>query len=195
MAKEKFLPKLKDQTPAYKLFHWPYMWMYAENEDFDENDTEYFGRLTTGNTEFDMKLATANSERYITTAKAAELAGRGVAMYLNNPKDSIVIYNLICEHLHKWHEHLSRPGSFGRYRDVPLAGLKEFNDLARNLAVVGRRHGLVEKMDPYEENRRRRAITLGYVPVLDLKSMNHSDQVYNEIAAMCRRNRKEKSQR
>lgn len=39
MSKVKYVPKLKDQSPAYKLFHWPYMWMYAENEDFDENDT------------------------------------------------------------------------------------------------------------------------------------------------------------
>ncbi len=189
---EKLQPKLKDQSPAYKLFHWPYMWMYAENEDFDENDTEFFGRITTGNDELDMSMATCNSERYITTSKAAELAGRGVAMYLNNPKDAVAIYNLICEHLHKWHDHLSRPGSFGRYRDVPLSGLKEFNDLARSLAVVGRRHGLVEKLDPYESNRRRRALALGYVPVLDLKSVSHSDQIYNEIAALCRRNRQDK---
>ena len=116
-------------------------------------------------------------------------------MYLNNPKDAVDIYNLICEHLHKWHDHLSRPGSFGRYRDVPLSGLKEFNDLARNLAVVGRRHGLVEKLDPYESNRKRRALALGYSPVLDLKGITHSDQVYNEIAALCRRNRQDKSKR
>lgn len=192
---EKLQPKLKDQSPAYKLFHWPYMWMYAENEDFDVNDTEYFGRMSSGNAELDMKLATANTERYITTSQAAELAGRGVAMYLNNPKDSIAIYNLICEHLYKWYDHLSRPGSFGRHRDVPLSGLKEFNDLARSLAVVGRRHGLVEKLDPYEENRRRRSIVLGYAPALDLKGMVHSDQIYNEIAALCRRNRQEKRKR
>ena len=193
--KERLIPKLKDQTPAYKLFHWPYMWMYAENENFDDNDTEYFGRLTTGNKEFDMKLATANSHRMITTEKAAELAGRGVAMYLDNPKDAVVIYNIICEHLWSWHDHLSRPGSFGRFRDVPLEGLKEFNDLARNLANVGRRHGLVESDDPWAVNRNRRAITMGYVPVIDLSKAVHSDQTYNEIAALTRRHRKEKSKR
>lgn len=193
--KERLIPKLKDQTPAYKLFHWPYVWMYAENENFDENDTEFFGRLATGNAEFDMKLATNNGHNFITTNKAAELAGRGVAMYLDNPKDAVVIYNLICEHLWSWHDHLSRPGSFGRYRDVPLEGLKEFNDLARNLAKVGRRHGLVESDDPWAVNRNRRAITMGYVPIIDLSKAVHSDQVYNEIAAMVRRNRKEKGKR
>ena len=193
--KERLIPKLKDQTPAYKLFHWPYVWMYAENENFDVNDTEFFGRLATGNAEFDMKLATNNSHNFITTNVAAELAGRGVAMYLDNPKDAVVIYNLICEHLWSWHDHLSRPGSFGRYRDVPLEGLKEFNDLARNLAKVGRRHGLVESDDPWAVNRNRRAITMGYVPIIDLSKAVHSDQVYNEIAAMVRRNRKEKGKR
>lgn len=185
--KERRTPRLADQSPAYKLFHYPYMWIYADNENYDENDTEYFGRLSTGNDQTDMALATVQTERYRTPAEAADLIGRGIGVSLADPKDAIVIYGLICDHLRTWQKYLERGASLKRQRDVPIEGLREFNTLARQLVVVGRRHGLVDSLDPYAESRKRRTHSLGYVAPRDLTQAQHSDDSLNRIVELTRR--------
>ncbi len=189
MSEGRMLPPKEKRTAAYKIFHYPFMWKFADNETFDVNDTEFFGRLSSGNAEFDAALATAKSDRYMTTDKVAEIADRGVSVILADPIDSIDIYNMISEHLNDWRVHLRRPGAFGKFKDVPLKDLKALNGLARGLALVGRRHGLVEDNDPYEKNRARRAHSIGYRAPINYSEITHSDETYNEIATLVKKGR------
>jgi len=188
--KEVRIPKLKDQSAAYKLFHYPYMWMFSSNEKYDENDTEFFGRATSGNAQLDYNIATAKTAQYITTAEAAEMSARGVSVTLVDPEDSITIYLTICQHLADWHNQVQRAGVISKLRHVPVEGLKEFNQLARNLALVGRRHGLVDKFDPYKAARSRRTFKMGYTPEVNLATATHSDDILMSIVSFDKERRK-----
>lgn len=169
-------------TAAYKLFHYPYMFLVPRNETFDVNDTEYYGRVTTGNVEWDMALASAMEPHYMTPAEAAEMVGRKVRVDLHDPKDAVVIYRMILDHLTDWYKLLYQGGV--RRKLVPLKGLREFNDLARGLAKIGRRHGLVELEVPSERKRHQRSFTIGHLAPMQLKDFEHDETIFNQIQAL-----------
>jgi len=172
-------------SAAYKLFHYPYLFRFPENEAFDVNDTEYFGRETTGNAEWDKNLASAMGERYLHPAEAAAMAARGVRIELVDPKDAIVIYEMICEHINNWLKHLEATALMG-VRKPPVEGLREFNTFARGLARVGRRFGLVDMQDPYAVQRRRRNFRLEHRATMNLQDFEHADYAINRVIELAR---------
>jgi hypothetical protein len=169
----------EEHSAAYKLFHYPYMFYVPRNETFDENDTEYFGRVSTGNEAWDLQLASAMEPVYMTPAEAAEFAGRKVRVDIHDPKDAVVIYRMLADHLNDWHRVVTQ-GAIRR-KAVPLKGLREFNDLARQMAKIGRRHGLVELEIPSEQKRHHRTFSSGFVAPIQLKDFEHDESIFAEI--------------
>lgn len=169
-------------TAAYKLFHYPYMFMVPRNETFDINDTEYFGRVSSGNAKWDQEMASVLEAMYLTPAEVAAYMARKVRVDICDPRDAVVIYRMIADHLNDWLKVLNQGAV--RRRKVPLKGLKEFNDLARSMAKIGRRHGLVELEIPTERVAHRRSFDAGYVPPIQLKDFAHDDSVYNQIQSL-----------
>ena len=169
----------QNHTAAYKLFHYPYMFMVPRNELFDVNDTEYFGRVSTGNPEWDREMASTMEAVYMTPAEAAEMMGRQVRIDIHDPKDAVVIYRMLADHLNDWFRVVNQGAV--RKRQVPMQGLKEFNNLARVMAKIGRRHGLVELEVPSERKRHARSFDSGYVAPMQLKDFVHDDSIFGQI--------------
>lgn len=178
------LPKLSEQTAAYKLYHYPYLWLFPANAGYNANHTEFFGMHTSGDADVDLARSSMPSEQYITTDIAAELHSKGVALSISNPQDAVVVYKLIVEHLEDWLKYLETVRGFSRKRTVPLKGLKEYNDLATILVPVARRFGLVDQLDLYKNNRSRRRMSSFYEAPTDVSKAVHSHYTYNAIAAL-----------
>lgn len=178
-------PPLSKQTAAYKIFHYPYMWFYPENVNFDINDTEYFGRVSSGDAKFDEVMANTMSDNTKTIADAAAIAATGAPIGLTVPKHALEVYKIICEHLDDWYNHLSKSkGLFGRRGNVPLEGLRELNALAKMVAELGKCHGLIDTVDKQKRNRDLRSISIYPGQEINARDITHSDATYHAIVAM-----------
>lgn len=178
----------KDRSAAYLLFHKYYLWLVPQGELWDINDTEYYGVMTTGDEEWDKELSEVRVPQYLKTSDAAAMMAEGIEMTLSDPKDAVAIYNTIAEHLKDWLKSLRRStgGAMSKTK-VPIQGLREFNTMASHLAVIGRRHGLVEHFDPYKKLREMRSIHLEHHRVPELKDYHHSDEVFEDILRLSRK--------
>lgn len=181
---ERKLPKLSEQTAAYKLFHYPFMWLVPENSTYDVNSTEYFGLFTSGDADVDFARASMDTARYLSTDEAAALHATGARVTISDPCDAVAIYKYIVQHLEDWLNYVEKVQHFKRNKAIPIKGLKEFNDLATILVPVARRHGLVDQLDLYSANRARRGFSSRYEAPHDPSKAVHSNVTYNKIAAV-----------
>lgn len=173
----------QEYSAAYKLFNMHWLCIVPANEVMDENDFELFGLALSDNPEWNARLATAPKEHMLSPADMAQLMADGVDVTLRDPEDAVPIYKLVIEHLTDWRDFLADNTLYDV--DVPLEGLKEFNQLAAALVPVGRRFGLVDKMVEKKHvnpNKFERAHSIGTKKILQAKNARHSDMIFNDIA-------------
>ena len=173
------VPEVGGQSAAYKLFHYFFMVnMYAADR-LNEADHTVFGVVMPSDKALALELSKAHDFQHLTVADMAYVASaEGKYIALHDPKDAVIIYKLIDQHLHDWLNAI-------RYSDplhIPLEGLYEFDQLAAMMVYVARGHGLVELEDRYERYKTQRVFRASrWRPKTMASSVTHSGAVFNEI--------------
>lgn len=125
-------------SAAKWLFYHPVGWLipdYATYSDFYTNEE---GMSLTGDAKTDEAIVSADKFVQLPTSHMAQLLGTGIKIALNDPNDAVVVYERIMEHLGDWVLYLSRPRMIAK--EIPIEGLREFNNLARTVFNPANRH-------------------------------------------------------
>ena len=174
------IPPPEQQSPAFKLYHWYFQCLVPANATYDVNDVEYFGIPTTGDRDWDLALATADTDRAFVAADMAVAVSSGSPLTLADPTDAVKLYLIIFEHLCDWRDHLRNSLM---NREIPLQGLTEFNQLARLMLSIARRYG-------YQDGISAKVVKTGRwlenkdTPVSPLGKISHNEAVISEILTL-----------
>lgn len=125
-------------SAAKWLFHHPVGWLVPDHATYSEFYTQEEGMSLTGDDSTDVAIISADKFVQQTPAVIAQLLTTGIKLSVNDPKDAVVVYEKIMEHLNDWLVYLSRPSM--QQRDIPIEGLREFNNLAKVIFNPANRH-------------------------------------------------------
>lgn len=93
---------VKRQSPAYKIFHHMFDVYVPYAYHFTENYTRVLGVPVSEDEEYNKRLPSQMVGGRYTVAQLAELLDEGAQIRLHNPEDSLVIYEMIYQHLEVW---------------------------------------------------------------------------------------------
>lgn len=126
-------------TTAEWLFNVPVTWVVPQYVTWSDFQVAEEG-LFLPDDEDDQRAMLARRIPYtIPTAAMAELfAEKKMELAISDPHQAKEVYEKIMQHLANWRNKLSRP-SFDKV-EVPIEGLREFNELARALFTPSNRH-------------------------------------------------------
>lgn len=180
------LPPVSEQSAAFKLFHYTYRWLVPNAEMADEVTMETYGHHGTGDAELDSAMGRSLGSFQLTPAKAAELRAGGVSIALANLEDAEPIYRNICQHLDDWQHRVCNSTNTIRRVTIPINGLREFDELARSLVVIGRNSTLGDAYVARNENKtdRQRVFGLGYRVRASRADLVHDSTAYNDIRSV-----------
>ncbi len=173
------IPPLDKQSAAYKLFHYHFLTYMRMADHIKPADLEIFGLMLSNDNEFNTELSKAKEPVMLTPAEMAYVvAGEGKGIILGDPKDAVVIYHLIDQHLRDWREVLYNR----EVENPPLQGLYEFDTLAGLLILIARGYGLLREEDrqrSYVRRRSIRAISTDYIQ--QNAKVTHSGNTFLDI--------------
>lgn len=178
---------LKDQrelSAAFRLHKSWVGWRVPEYATITEHTSSEFGMAM----HEDAKKSNAImlNKKYVTatTARIAEYVGTGGSLDINNPKEAIVVYGWIMEHLADWLNHMENPQLIKK--EVPIVGLREFNRLANILFPVAHRYGYFKKPEVTMAN----CVMALFSGTVNTESVEHrfNDTIMRRIEAAYRRN-------
>jgi hypothetical protein len=127
----------KKQSAAFKLFHYRYPCEVSGIHMVSAEEYETFGYVTTGDTNIDLTLASQSRYPYLTTAQVAHMRAQFIPVKLKSYEDATKMYNLIYQHMQDWRNEVEL--NIMR-RSAPLASLKRFDDLGRELFEFAHRY-------------------------------------------------------
>ena len=168
-----------DTSAAFKLFHYYYMTIVPQSTMYNDNDLVYYGLPASGDKKFDQVMSEADSFQTLTVAEMAHLVANGTKLTLTDPFDAARIYRIIGTHFEDWRNALE-------LRSIrvppPIQGLHEFNKLAHLLIEIAKPHGLIEVYGHRRQRNARAYSDEDAVP--DMKRVNHSDVLFNQIVTL-----------
>lgn len=132
----------EEHTAAFRIFHYYYKCWLPQHHLYDRSFMETFGLPTSGNREVDRELANSETLCQLTMAEMAEHLSNGANLTLETPKDSVVIYRTLREHLMDWKGNAEDPI---KRSEVPVDDLRKLDDLAGQVYQVAR--GYMEQDD------------------------------------------------
>lgn len=168
-----------DTSAAFKLYHYYYMSIVPQSTMYNDNDLIYYGLPTSGDKKFDQAMAEADSFQTLTPAEMAYLVANGTKLTLSDPYDAARIYRIIGQHFENWRDALELRTN---HIPPPIQGLYEFNKFAHLLIEIAKPHGLIEVYG-YRKQRNARAYS-DEDAVPDMKQVNHSDTLFNQIVTL-----------
>lgn len=125
----------EETSVAYKLFHRYFKCYMPQFHLYSEEYIEKVGIPTSGDRVIDRELANAPVLCQLTAAEMATHLANGANLTLENPKDSVVLYQLVSEHLTNWQHIVNDPLD---HTEPPLEDLKKFDELASELYKTAR---------------------------------------------------------
>lgn len=132
-----FIPrvKLKDQSPAYKIFHYRFFCKVAQMHMYSNKYLSQFGFIDSGDPAVNRAMAHSLIDIQLTAATMAELHQEGVDITLTQPEDSVRIYQMIYDHLMDWQVRI-RENVF--ITQAPMDDLRKLDALAGEIYKVAR---------------------------------------------------------
>jgi hypothetical protein len=130
-----FVPDIKDQSAAYRIFHWYYLAFIPQHATYSKDYLTNFGIGTTQNREIDRELAKSLTLAQLTISDMAEHLDNGINIQLEDPKKSVEIYKTVREHLLDWEKLVQE--SIGDV-DPPMEDLRKLDLLASELYKVAK---------------------------------------------------------
>lgn len=126
-------------TTAEWLFNIPVTWVVPQYATWSDWHVKEEGIFLPDDKDDQNALINRRTLYTIPTAAMAELyAEKKMELAISDPYQAKEVYEKIMKHLANWRDQLSRP-TFEK-REVPIEGLREFNELARKLFTPSNRH-------------------------------------------------------
>ncbi len=128
----------QDKTAIWKIFNWRFRVIIPALYCYSETDIAEFGMVTTGNKDIDDSVNNAPASAALTINDMIELhCTKGVAITIEKPERSVIIYELIREATQAWVDEMRfavKP------RLPPLEDLKKLDDFAAAIWPIARRY-------------------------------------------------------
>lgn len=122
-------------TAAFKIFHYPYYCRVRGIHLLSDVQLEVFGIVSTGSGRVDSTVAQEYVDCQLTMADMAELFSEGVSIILTEPEKSVVMYEILREHLQ---DHLEHVNTAINVQKAPLEDLRKLDALAAEIYKVAR---------------------------------------------------------
>lgn len=132
-----------DRSPTFFLFHSWFGWRVPEMATLTDYAREDHGFFAHPDKDKASAILMNMKTVFMRPFEAAEYLTTGMALDINRPTEAIEIYKLIMEHLALWLNYVSSPQLISR--DMPMQGLREFNNLANKLFPIAHRYGYYQK--------------------------------------------------
>lgn len=126
------------KSPAFRIFHSWWGFLVPQYATLSKYTTEHIGLYLPDNKKQANRILSQDTYSTMTIAQAAELLKEGVRIDLNDPKDGVLIYELVMEHLINWFTYLQKPGLIERV--VPIEDLRVLANFAEKVFPVANRH-------------------------------------------------------
>lgn len=131
-----------ETSAAYQIFHRYFKCWMPQHHLYDRQFMETFGIPTSSDRDVDRELANSDTLCQLTVAEMAQHLNNGANLTLEDPKDSVVIYKLIQEHMRDWQAIVS--DTFNT-TEPPIDDLKMLDELAAEVFKIA--HHYIEKDD------------------------------------------------
>lgn len=128
----------EQNTPAWRLFHRLYRVGIKEMFFYPPEDVMVFGRPTSGNKRVDMQVMNSLRTVMIPGSTMAEYFSVGADVHFANPKNIVLVYDDIMQHLRQW-ESVILNNLHGNI-DIPLddlVKLDQFKDALYRASLAG----------------------------------------------------------
>lgn len=120
----------EEPTVAWRLFHERFLVSIPEMFLYSEKYIQETGLVSSGDRAVDRQMMLNRREMYLTPAAIAMYHDEGAPVRLLNPRDAMVMYKLIVEHLENWKWVIETQFNYG---EAPIDDLKVFDKLAIQL--------------------------------------------------------------
>ena len=127
----------KPQTPAQIIFNRRFMCQLQHMHTLSKSDINIFGISSSGDRNVDEGLLKSWVFVQLTIAEMAEHASKGVPIIIDNPKDSVIIYETVNQHLMNWRNHVKSSINTGK---VPLEDLRKLDEFAAKIYPMAASH-------------------------------------------------------
>ena len=125
----------EQHTAAFKIFHYPYYCRVRGIHLLTDVQLEMFGIVSSGNGRVDAAVSREWVDCQLTMADMAELFSEGVTIVLTEPERSVVMYEILREHLT---DHLRNAEYAINLQKAPLEDLRKLEALASEIFKVAR---------------------------------------------------------
>lgn len=126
-----------DKSAAWKLFTWRFQCQIRQLHTQPDWVFSDYGVISSGNRAIDSEVMNTHMDILLTPMDMALFTGRGVDIIINNPADSVCIYELVSMHLADWVDALENNPHITQ---GPVAELRMFDDLATMMWRVARHY-------------------------------------------------------
>ena len=124
-------------TPTYKVFYYPFICKIKAIHLYTDEQLECRGTVSTGNREYDQAMLNEVIRVSCTINQICEYYSQGVSVILENPKDSVRIYEIINEFLTGYKEALNNSLNF---QVDDLEFIRGLDLLAADIYVMAKRY-------------------------------------------------------
>lgn len=126
-----------EHSPAYKIFHYKFNYSIPGIHFYSQEYLDTVGILSTGNKADDKALMSAPIDTRGTVMEMALHFVNDVPVTLQNPRDAVVMYEMVRDHLYNWRKALA---SESNVPDAPLDSLRALDEFASSIFAIARRY-------------------------------------------------------
>jgi len=135
--RKKRASSLPNPTAAYRLFYRRYLVRIQRIHLISDDEINVVGIASTGDKQFDKDLLQEWIWTYMTPVVMVEMHLKGADLIIDDPKQSVEIYNTIVEHLSDWDKELKFSLN---YNNPPTDDLIVFDEFAERLWHVAKHY-------------------------------------------------------
>lgn len=121
------------QTPAQIIFKKRWMCQVQYMHTLSDAKLNIFGISSTGNREHDEAALKQWVRIQLTIADMVEMFSQGIPIIIDNPLQTVNIYETVKEHLSNWHNHVTYNINVGK---VPIDDLRKMDLFAASIFNV-----------------------------------------------------------
>lgn len=133
----------KPVSPAQIIFNRRFMCQLQHMHTLSKSDINIFGISSSGDRNIDEGLLKSWVYVQLTIAEMVEHNSRGVPIIIDNPSDSVIIYETLNRHLENWRYHVKNSINTGK---VPLDDLRKMDEFAAKIYPMAASHKPPEQL-------------------------------------------------
>ena len=126
-----------DKSANWKIFNWRFHCEVPYIHTLTPADLKIGGIVVSGDRDIDLAMTKQKIQTYIPISEIAEYHSKGVQVRLMNAERSVIIYELILQHLNDWINHIQFSLNSS---DIPVEDLEMLDALAVEVWKVARHY-------------------------------------------------------